>query len=131
MTLRDLPPVRALAEERARDIWTANVKYFQAAGWDITIDPGEAPTGFGLTIEAQLDLLCDTSRQASRDDLAVLIAKAIGWHRSDVTGAIECCADYVRFRRLMANRYDVELPQDWQQVDATAAFTAIALAVLA
>lgn len=89
--LRDIPAIRKLAEERARDIWTANVKYFQAAGWDITIDPGEAPTGFGLTIEAQIDLLSDLSRPDSRDAVARLVAAKVG---------IECGAtapDFARF----------------------------------
>ena len=130
-TLRNLPPIRALAEERARELWAANVRQFQLNEWAVIEDPADAGDGFDITVESYLDLLCDTSRQASRDDLAGLIGKAIDWHRADVTGAIECCADYVRFRRLMADRYGVELPQDWQQVDAADALPAIALAVLA
>lgn len=124
--LRQLPAIRALAEERAAAVQNAIARRSYIASW-----ADKPSVERDIRIDAHLDLLCDTSRQASRDDLAALIAKAIGWHRSDVTGAIECCSDYVRFRRLMADRYDVELPQDWQQVDAADAITALALAVLA
>ena len=76
--LAALPALVALAEREARAIWTANVRHFRGAGWEIVESPEDAGDGFALTVAGQVDLLADLERPASRDAVARLVAEAVG-----------------------------------------------------
>lgn len=70
MTLRDLPPVRALAEERARAYWSAVQSIVPtAAPWEQTPAYGKE-----VQIGAHLALLCNMSPD-SRDALVRLVER--------------------------------------------------------
>ena len=79
MTLRDLPPVRALAEERARDAFNAEKVHTDRFGngdhWAYRNGfDGRAPQSKAWAIKAQLDLLCNMS-PGSRDALVRLVER--------------------------------------------------------
>ena len=128
-TLRDIPAVRALAEKQARDIHNATVRvirerYPNHYGQSLL----DALPPMWADVDAQLDLLWDLERPASRDAIARLIAEVIGWDAFDVTKAVESSAE------MLAGLYRVaglpELPR-WEPVPPPAeALRLIAIAVL-
>ena len=87
MTLRDLPPVRALAEERAREHYTMRMTIAGPAYGGI---PWEQVSDYqrGLSEAAHLALLCDLTRPDSRDAVARLVADWIGWEHWQIGQAI-------------------------------------------
>lgn len=79
MTLRDLPPVRALAEERAREVHDAAVRAIKArhlGSYAQSIVDTLPP--MWVDVDAHLALLCDLSRPDSRDAVARLVAAKVG-----------------------------------------------------
>jgi len=90
--LRAHADIVKLAKHRARRIWDANVARFAAAGYgDFVADPDDAPEGFALTVEAQLDLLLDPA-EPDTDVLARVLAARVGL-------AVGCTApEFRRFR---------------------------------
>lgn len=85
--IRQLPAIRALAEERARSYWSAVQGIVPtAAPWEQTPDYGKE-----VQIGAHLAIITDLSRPDSRDAIARLVAAKVG---------IECGAtapDFARF----------------------------------
>lgn len=77
--LRDIPAIRALAYEMLRDQWIANYARLSANPDYLALPTHEeAPEeAVELLIEAQLDLLTDLTRPASRDAVARLVAEAV------------------------------------------------------
>lgn len=117
-TLREIPAIRALAGRQTADLVDA-----LHAHRGMLSDHTE-----GALVEAQLDLLWDLERPASRDAIARLIAEVIGWDAFDVTKAVESSAE------MLAGLYRVaglpELPR-WEPVPPPAeALRLIAIAVL-
>ena len=79
-TIHPFPELRALAEEEARDIWTRHVRLFRERlpDMEVVADPHDASDGFAVTVDAQVERLCDLTRPASRDAVARLVAKRLG-----------------------------------------------------
>ena len=84
--IRQLPAIRALAEERARSYWSAVQGIVPtAAPWEQTPDYGKE-----VQIGAHLAIITDLSRPDSRDAIARLVAAKVG---------IECGATAPEFRQ--------------------------------
>ena len=86
--LAALPALVALAEALAREVWEANARQFVDAGWECEESPDashRARQGLALCVAAQVELLSDLSRPASRDAVARLVAEAVGL---DTTGGV-------------------------------------------
>ena len=85
MTLRDLPPVNALAEVRITERYTL--------AHALTMMHGTIPGGYvrdrAIDVAVELNLLCDLTRPDSRDAVARLVAAKVG---------IECGATAPAFR---------------------------------
>lgn len=94
MLIQPFPALTALALAEASDIWDRHVHLFRAQGWDVvdrpTNDSDEVSnTAFQVTIQAQLDRLCDMTRPASRDALVRLCAPLYGVTAPDLSRLIE------------------------------------------
>lgn len=92
---KDWPPLTEVAQSLAKEIWMANAIRFNEYGWDIVElnDDNEHTTeGFHITVLAQIDLLSDLMRPASRDFWVRWLAEkmrlpvhdfSIAWFRND------------------------------------------------
>jgi hypothetical protein len=89
MTLRDLPPVRALAEERAKRLHaTERAIIIEEANGRSAAPPWDDAFGTNRAfwIRAQIDILCNLRDNAdSRDAVARLVAAKVG---ADLSGGI-------------------------------------------
>lgn len=134
MTLRDLPPVRALAEERAREF--LNALSGPAVTWEAMPDTPESRRIKERHVETHLRLLTDLSRPGSRDAVARLVAAKVG---ADLSGGIV----YTLTQRTEGGRKiktwvvcdcngdDFPVLADTKIMDPIEALQAMALAVLA
>ena len=106
MTLRDLPPVRALAEERAREHYTMRMTIAGPAYGGI---PWEQVSDYqrGLSEAAHLALLADLSRPDSRDAIARLVAAKVG------IGCGATAPTFCRMDRAAIRTSDPETPAFW------------------
>lgn len=107
LALRDLPPVRALAEKQAREF--LNALSGPAVTWETMPDTPESRRIKERHVETHLRLLTDLSRPASMDALARLVAAKVG---------IECGATAPELRQVTVALPDGTESNGWALLGA-------------